>query len=302
MVNPAEIRVKRAFATLLIKAPAFLSLTKPRLTLLVMCSTLTGFYLATSGAVDVGLLIFTLLSIGLTSAGALALNQFIERNFDAQMDRTRHRPLPGGKILPREALGFGVLLCFSGLMLAIISINPLTGFLILITILNYVLIYTPLKRLSPVNTAIGAISGALPIVCGWTAVRNSLDVDCLILFGILFFWQFPHFLSIALLYQNDYSRAGYKMFPVVDNGRLWTDLHIIGASLLLLITSILPAVTGLNGTLYLVAAIIAGSVFLGLGIARAIANSAVFSRRLMLASFVYPIVLWGFMIADKLLR
>jgi protoheme IX farnesyltransferase len=283
-----------------VKARAYLELTKPRLTLLVMFSALTGYCLGSPESIETAGLFHALLGIGLASAGALALNQYAEREYDAKMPRTRKRPLPAGRIKPVEALAFGTFLCISAVIYLVIAVNLLTSFLVMITILSYLFAYTPLKRISYFNTAVGAVSGALPIVCGWTAARNALTIESVILFGILFFWQFPHFLSIALLYKDDYQQAGYKMLPFQENGIRRTNRYIITASVALLLVSVFPAVVGLTGKVYLTVALLAGSVFLACGISVALYQTATIARRLMLASFAYPLLVWGSMIADRL--
>lgn len=282
------------------KILAYLELTKPRLTLLVVFSALTGYYLGSTGSIDILPLLNALLGIGLASGGALALNQYAEREHDAKMERTQKRPLPTGRLKPGEALGFGVLLCAIAVLHLAIAVNLLTASLVAATILSYLLAYTPLKRKSYLNTAVGAISGALPIVCGWAASRNALGAESLVLFGILFFWQFPHFLSIALLYREDYRKAGYKMLPNRENGIRMTNRHIILACLALVGVSLLPAAMGLTGKIYVAVALLAGGGFLLCGISAALYKTNVFARRLMFASFAYPLLVWGFLMFDKL--
>ncbi len=281
------------------KMRAYLELTKPRLTLLVLFSALTGYCLGASGNINLLNLAGALFGIGLASAGALALNQYAERVYDARMIRTQKRPLPQGRLRPVEALAFGTALCIVSVLFLTLYINILTGFLVSLTILTYLFAYTPLKRISYFNTAVGAVSGALPIVCGWTAARNALAPEALALFGILFFWQFPHFLSIALLYREDYRRAGYKMLPLRENGIPRTNRQILFACAALLGASLFPALLGLAGKMYLAAALLAGGAFLGCGISLALYRNNLFARRLMFASFVYPLIVWSFMIYDK---
>lgn len=283
-----------------VKARGYLELTKPRLTLLVIFSALTGYCLGSPESIEIVGLFSALLGIGLASAGALALNQYAEREYDARMARTRQRPLPAGRLKPVEALAFGTFLCVSAVIYLVVAVNLLTGFLVMITILSYLFAYTPLKRVSYLNTAVGAVSGALPIVCGWTAARNALTVESAILFGILFFWQFPHFLSIALLYKDDYQQAGYKMLPFQKNGIRRTNRHIIVACAVLLMVSVLPVTVGLTGKVYLAIALLSGCVFLACGISVALYQTGAFARRLMFASFMYPLLVWGTMIADRI--
>lgn len=282
------------------KASSFVELTKPRLTSLIIFSTLTGFYLGSSGTLNFAVLVNTLMGVGLASAGALALNQFLERELDARMKRTRHRPLPDGRLKPAEALVFGTVLCILGVLYLALTVNTLTALLVVITILSYLFAYTPLKRVSVLNTAVGAVPGALPIVCGWTAARNALGWESLILFGILFFWQFPHFLSIAILYGDDYRQAGYRMMPIVENGLRLTNAHIVLTSVALLVISLLPTFLGLTGLFYLIMALIAGLSFLLFGIRLALYHSRLLARKLLFASFVYPLLVWGAMMLDKI--
>ncbi len=282
------------------RARAYLELTKPRLTLLVLFSAFTGYCLGASGNIALLNLIGAMFGIGLASAGALALNQYAERTHDARMLRTQRRPLPQGRLKPLEALAFGTLLCIFSVIYLAAAVNILTGFLVAMTILTYLFAYTPLKRITYFNTAVGAISGALPIVCGWTAARSDLAPEALALFGILFFWQFPHFLSIALLYREDYRRAGYKMLPLRENGIPRTNRQILLACAALLGVSLFPSLLGLAGTMYLAAALLAGSAFLGCAVSLALYRNNRFARRLMFASFVYPLIVWSFMIYDKI--
>jgi len=297
LIESKKIERKISFKT---KARGYLELTKPRLTLLIIFSALTGYCLGSPGSIEIWGLLSGLLGIGLASAGALALNQYAEREYDARMARTRQRPLPAGRLKPMEALAFGTFLCISAVIYLVVAVNLLTSFLVMVTILSYLFAYTPLKRVSYLNTAVGAVSGALPIVCGWTAARNALTIESAILFGILFFWQFPHFLSIALLYKDDYQQAGYKMLPFQKNGIRRTNRHIIVACAVLLLVSLFPVAVGLTGKVYLTVALLAGSVFLACGISVALYQTGAFARRLMFASFVYPLLVWGTMIADRL--
>ncbi len=299
MASPAFTEARRLPVSTWGKIAAYSELTKPRLTLLVVFSAFTGFYLASAGSLNFVLLFFTVTGIGLASSGALALNQYLEREYDAKMRRTRHRPLPGGRLLPLQALLFGILLCVFSVSLLWATVNGVTALLVSVTILSYLLAYTPLKRRSPINTAVGALPGALPIVCGWTAVRQSLDWESLVLFAILYLWQFPHFLSIALLYREDYRRAGYKMLPAANKGLQITYQHIVVACLLLLGVSVIPTIIGMTGMIYLVVALLAGGFFLMCGLGVAIRRTDAHARRLMLASFIYPLLVWGFLIIDK---
>ncbi len=291
--------MKTETLTIADKAAAFVQLCKPRLTLLVLFSALTGFYLGAPGQIEWLILFHSLFGIALASSGALALNQFVEREHDARMERTRHRPLPEGLLQPTEALIFGVSLSLSSVIYLAYLVNLLTATLVAVTIVSYLFAYTPLKRYSFLNTLVGAIPGALPILCGWTAATNQLSLEGWVLFGILFLWQFPHFLSIAILYSDDYEQAGYKMLPTQRNGIKRTHRHILITCVALLAISVVPTVLGLTGNIYLWVAIVSGALFLACGVAVAMNHSRHRAKQLMMASFVYPLVLWGFMMIDK---
>src|SRR5437867_196769 len=191
-------------------------LVKARLTFLVLLTTVVGFYIGFRGSLDYLKLLHTLIGTGLVAAGASALNQLLERDYDALMHRTEDRPLPSGRLQPDTVLVFGGLCSAAGLVYLVFAINLLTSLLGAITLCSYLFIYTPLKRVTPLNTAIGAIPGALPPLMGWTAARNELAGEGWALFAIVFFWQIPHFLAIAWLYREEYVKAGFVMLPSLD--------------------------------------------------------------------------------------
>src|SRR5262245_24531827 len=194
----------------------YVSLTKPRVTLMVLITMLFGFYLGARGAVDWTLLFCALAGTAMVAGGTSALNQYLERELDAKMLRTRHRPLPAGRIQPIRALAFGVLISSAGLLLLAWRVNPVTALLAGFTLTTYVFLYTPLKQKSHLSTLVGAIPGALPPVGGWTAARGEIGIEAWVLFAILFLWQLPHFLAIAWMYREDYARGGFPMLPVID--------------------------------------------------------------------------------------
>src|SRR5687767_9089570 len=204
----------------------FYELTKPRMNSLVVITTMVGFYVASRGPIDWLLLLHALLGTAMTAASASVLNQLIERNLDALMPRTRNRPLPAGRIAPREALVMGIALGVTGIAYLALLVNPLTALLGFATLASYVFVYTPLKRRTSLNTVIGAVPGALPPVMGCTAALGALSAEAMALFSILFFWQMPHFLAIAILYRNDYALAGFKMLPVLDEDLNFTSRQI----------------------------------------------------------------------------
>lgn len=271
----------------------YLELTKPRIVALVLVTTLLGFAHARSGqATGWGRLLWALAGTGLVTGGANALNMYLERDTDAWMRRTRGRPLPSGLIAPGSALGFGVALSAGGTLLLAATVNLLTALLGAASAALYVLVYTPLKRRSPVSTLVGAVPGAIPPVMGWTAARGALAPEAALLFAILFFWQIPHFLAIAWLFREDYARAGFPMLSVVDPGGSSTARHAVLGVVALLAASVAPAAVGLAGALYAGVALLLGAAFLAVAarFARRLTDRE--ARGLFLVSIVYlPLVL-----------
>jgi protoheme IX farnesyltransferase len=239
----------------------YVELTKPRLTLLSVLTTLAGFYVGTSGSVDAMLLLHTLAGTFLVGGGCGALNMYVEREHDGLMKRTMNRPLPAGRILPIEALLVGLLLTLGGTAYLMLAVNVTTGAIALVTAITYVLFYTPLKRLTPLNTLVGAIPGALPPVIGWTAAGNGLGVEAMVLFAILFFWQMPHFLSLAWMYRKDYQRAGYRMLTVFDPDGASTSRQILIYTATLVPITLLPTLFGIAGYVYFFGALLLGIGF-----------------------------------------
>ncbi len=244
----------------------FLELMKPELTGLSVLTALCGFYLASSGAFDFVLFLHVALGTVLLGGGAGALNQFIEREYDGLMKRTERRPLPSGRLDPQTCLVFGITISAAGLLELTLFTNVLTGFLGAVTFATYIFLYTPLKRITPHSTLIGAVPGALPPVMGWTAVRNEITPEAAVLFAILFCWQMPHFLSLAWLYRRDYARAGFKILTVDDPAGKRTSRQILWYSVALLASSIGPALAGMTGAVSVAGAALLGLGFLGIGI------------------------------------
>jgi protoheme IX farnesyltransferase len=262
-------------------------LFKARLTFLVVLTTLVGFFLGSPGPVRWELLAATLLGTALVASGAAALNQYIEREHDARMQRTASRPLPSGELRPSSVLLLGAAISIFGLVILAGRVNPLTALLGTITLLTYLFVYTPLKRVTTLNTAIGAIPGALPPLMGWAAATNDVSRGGWALFAILFFWQLPHFLAIAWMYREDYARAGYAMLPVVDRDGRRTGSQAVSHTLGLLPVSLAPVVLGLVGPVYLIGALLAGLAMLWMAVrfARQLSNSS--ARGLFFASILY---------------
>lgn len=266
---------------------------------MVIVSALGGFYLASGPSLNWMLLLNTLLGCWLVSAGTNALNQLIEHKIDAIMKRTKNRPLPAGRVKPGHATMFAVSISILGIMQLGITVNPLTGILAFLTLTSYILIYTPMKRKTPLSTIVGAVPGALPAMGGWVAVTGTIDLEAWVLFAILFFWQLPHFLAIAWIYRTDYARGGFKVLPVVDENGFSTGMHIIVNCLALLSVSLLPTVLGLTGTVYFVGAFILGVGFLISGIQVAVQKSNRCAKQLLHASVIYLPLLIALMFLDK---
>ena len=277
----------------------FYELTKPRMNFLVLVTTAVGYYMAVRHSIDWLKLLHTLLGTAATAAAASALNQYYERHYDARMKRTAGRPLPAGRLAPSEALLFGVLLAIAGIGYLDFAVNSLTALLGALTLLSYVFIYTPLKRCTSLCTIVGAIPGAVPPVMGWTAVHATLSPETLALFAILFLWQIPHFLAIAILYRNDYAAAGFKMLPVIDTASGVTGRQIVVYTISLIPATLLPFALQMTGPIYLTLAILLNIAFLCFALSAATTQSRPDARRLFLASILYLPLLLAVMMIDK---
>jgi protoheme IX farnesyltransferase len=275
-------------------------LVKARLTFLVLLTTLVGFHAGVRGPMDWGLLLHALLGTALLACGAAALNQLAEREHDARMTRTEDRPLPSGRLTPESVLLFGGACSVGGLAWLALGTNLLTALLGAATLLSYVFVYTPLKRVTWLNTAVGAVPGALPPLMGWTAVRGELSLEGWVLFGILFFWQIPHFLAIAWLYREEYEKAGFVMLPSLDPDGLRTGGQAVRHTLALLIISLAPFLLRMAGPVYVAGAILLGGLFLVAAVLFSRQLTRVRARQLFFASILYLPLLLGLMAADKL--
>jgi protoheme IX farnesyltransferase len=270
----------------------FVELTKPRITLMVVLTTLVGYLLATPGGLDWARLVHTLVGTALLAGGASALNQYLERRVDARMRRTARRPLPAGRLAPVQALAFGLGLGLAGGLYLLVLVNALTSALGVLTLASYILVYTPLKPKSNLNTIVGAVPGAIPPMMGCTAVRNEVDLLAWALFGILFLWQMPHFLAIAWLYRTDYQRGGLAMLPVEDEDGNRTARQMMLWASALVPVSLLPSVLGVSGLAYFVGAFLLGLGFLASAVAFGFYQNPRTARRVVLASVAYlPLVL-----------
>ena len=229
---------------------AFFELTKPRITFLILVSTALGFYLGSKGEINSNQFIQTVIGTFLLSGGAGAINHFVEKDLDKLMDRTQSRPIPAGIISGKNALFFGVSITIIGFIILAASVNHLTAILGLLTVLLYIFVYTPLKKITWLNTTIGAIPGAMPALGGWAASANALDPNAWILFSILFLWQHPHFYAIALMCKEDYKKAGFQMLPVIEKESNRTNRQILWHAFLLIPVSLFFVVTGILGEIY----------------------------------------------------
>jgi len=281
------------------KLMAFVELTKPRIALMLVLTSAAGFYLGSVGAFNYVLFANAMIGIALLAFGVATLNQYIERDVDKLMDRTAARPLPSGKLTATEALVFGVLQCVVAEIYLFFLVNPLTAGLGLVVIVGYVFLYTPLKTRTSASTAIGAIPGAMPPLMGWTAASNEITLDAWSLFVILFLWQFPHFLAIALMYRDEYAKAGIMMLPVLEpEGRI-TRRQIVSFSFMLLVASLAPFFLGFASVIYLIGASILGLWFLFESIRTARAKTRESARRLLLVSVIYLPLLFGLLVLTK---
>jgi len=275
------------------------ALAKPEVTALVVAATAIGYTLGSGARVDHAGLLAALIGTGLVSAGTAALNMFMERDADRLMLRTAGRPLPAGRIRPRAALVYGILLALAGGGMLWILANPLASVLALATLASYLLLYTPLKSRTHLCTAVGAFPGAAPPLIGWAAARGSLGVEAWALYAILFLWQFPHFLAIAWMYRQDYARAGMRMLPPADHEGEATFRQILLFSALLVPASVLPSLLGIAGGIYLWGAVVLGLSFL-LSCLWAFRHRTGWHARMLLhASVVYLPLLYTLLAADR---
>jgi heme o synthase len=277
----------------------FCELAKPRVVLMVLITAYVGFYVGSADVPNYPQLIKMLLGTALAAGGTLALNQFLERQSDALMARTRHRPIPDGRVTAVEAFWFGLAMTIAGLAYLVIAVNAISAWITALITVSYLLLYTPLKRKSPLCLIVGAVPGALPPVIGWVAARGTLDVDAWVLFAILFLWQVPHTLAIAWLYREDYAKAGIQFLPVIEPEGSSANRQIISHCAALLAVSLLPTLLGLAGTVYFIAAFVLGVGFLVSGVRLAIESSLTGARRLLYVSLIYPPVLLLMMALDR---
>ena len=278
----------------------FVALSKPRLNLLVVASTLVGYAMAPGEPLGLLRVCGLLLGTGLVAGGASAFNQVLERDLDALMRRTRNRPLPDQRLQPIEGVLFGTAITLIGVLLIVASSNLLAAAVALATLLSYAAVYTPLKRRSSFGTVIGAIPGALPPIIGWAAVQGALPAQAWTLFGIMFLWQLPHFLAIAWMYREDYARAGYPMLPVLEPDGRSTGRQAVVYAAALVPLSLAPTLMHMAGAIYFAGALVLGLAFLWLTIKFARTRSVTDARRVFFGSIIYLPVLWILMIVNRI--
>jgi heme o synthase len=292
ITNPVSL------GTLKSKLRDYYTLTKPEVNLLILMTATAGYYLASRGPFRVIGLVNTLLGTLLVASGTATLNQWMERGWDGKMRRTASRPLPSGRLSSREALLFGILLSVAGGLFLLLAVNALSALLAVSTLLSYLLVYTPLKRKTPLCTLLGAFPGAMPTLIGWAGASATLNRQAGVLFAILFLWQFPHFLAIALMYREDYSRAGYHMLPDFDCDTRFTRAEIVGFTLILILATMLPLVNG-AGLFSWAGMGLAGAFLLYYVVRLAVSSSTVGASRLLHASVLYLPVVLVIMVAAK---
>jgi heme o synthase len=299
MSSIATPAVATADLSLPARLGALLEMTKPGITRMVLVTTGAGFYLAAGSPFDFGLLLHTLSGTALAASGCNALNQWLERDADALMRRTQDRPLPSGRVRPSTAVAVAMTMAVLGLLQLQIFVNTATAAIVLLTLLSYLLVYTPMKRKTWFSTIVGAVPGALPILAGWTAGGGSLDVAGWALFAILFAWQMPHFFALAWMYRDDYARGGFKMLTVIDPSGRRAGVQVVVYGVILLAVSVVPTLVGLTGAWYMAGALVLGTGFLVMGTRLAMNRTDEMARRVFQVSIAYLPALLLLMVLDK---
>jgi len=278
----------------------YVTLIKPRISLMVTLTAAVGYFMASLNGIQIAGLVHAMIGTFLVSGAANTLNQLFERTPDAQMRRTQNRPLPAGRVRPHQAAWFAGILGGAGLVYCTVFLNPLVAILAAATLGSYAFVYTPLKRKTPFNTLVGAVPGALPPLGGWAAATGRLDAGGWMLFAIVFFWQIPHFLSIAWLFREEYARAGFRMLPVVDREGRRTARHLLVTAFALVPVSVLPAFMGMTGIIYGVGAGVLSLLYAGFSVAMVRRTDRPRARLLFLVSLIYLPALLVLMMIDKL--
>jgi protoheme IX farnesyltransferase len=292
--TPGTVAIRRP------RSLEYLSLAKPELTLLSVLTAVGAALLAMHGMIQGLVLVHVFVGTALVGGGAGALNQYLERAFDALMRRTDQRPLPSGRLKPREALVFGVSFAVAGVAYLTLLTTVIAGVLACVTLASYLLVYTPLKRRTPFATVVGGIPGALPPLIGWSAVRGGITIDGWALFFILFFWQMPHFLALAWMYRKDYARAGYLLLTVVDPEGVATSRQILVYCMALVPAVLMPTLVGLTGIVYFAGALVLSTGFLLVAVRLYRERTNANARRLFFASLAFLPTLFCLMVIDRL--
>ena len=300
-ITDGEVAAEPLQEPLAVKAKfsAYIELTKPRITFLIVLTSAAGFFLGTREQVDYFRLFHAMFGIAMLSSGIAALNQFMERDLDRLMRRTAIRPLPEGRVSPYEAFLFGAGLTIIAEIYLAVFVNPLTALFGIAVIIGYLFVYTPLKTKTSLSTVAGAFPGALPPLLGWTAASNELEIGAWVLFAIVFLWQFPHFLAIAWMYKEDYGKAGIVMLPVVDPEGHITARQIVIYTATLLPVSLIPTLIGMAGRAYFVGAFVLGLLFLVSSIVTAVSRTRQRARQLLLVSVLYLPLLFVLMVFNS---
>ena len=282
------------------RAADFFELVKPRVVLMVLITTFVGFYVASAEVPNYLRLLQLIIGTALAAGGTLALNQYLEHDIDALMQRTRRRPIPDGRVQPREAIWFGILITIGGLGYLALAVNLMSALVTAFITLSYLVLYTPMKPRSSLCMLVGAVPGALPPVIGWVAVRGNFDVTAWVLFAIMFLWQVPHTLAIARLYREDYAKAGIQFWPVIEPDGSSTNRQIVSHSAALLVVSLLPTLLGAAGAVYFFVALLLGVGFLVCGIRLVLESTLKRARQLLFGSLIYLPALLLIMALDRI--
>ena len=277
----------------------YITLTKPRLNSLALLTTLAGFYMGSGAALNWGLMALSLAGTTAIAAGCATLNQWFEVEEDKKMTRTRKRPLAAGRLKSADAFWFGLFLSAAGILALFFFVNDLTAFLGVSALVSYVVLYTPLKKITSLCTVVGAIPGALPPMMGWAAAQNQIGQGGWALFLILFFWQMPHFLAIGWIYREDYARAGFPMLTVLDRKGEWTSLMALLYAAALLPASLMPAYLHMTGPAYFWVALALGLAFIFCCALLAWHKTTLYARGLFWCSITYLPLLFGAIVLDK---
>jgi len=281
---------------------AYWALTKPEINSLIAIATAAGFWMGTDAALPLFPwmpFLQSILGTALVASGAATLNQLIELPYDAQMRRTARRPLVSGRIAPSHALWFGVLLSVCGVAYLAISTNALASLLAALTLVSYLFLYTPLKRITPLCTLVGAIPGAAPPLIGWAAARGRLDAPAWVLFAVVFLWQFPHFMSIAWMYREDYARAGYLVLPSAGNRNRFVMWQTVAPAAVLLVVGLVPTMSRQSGFVHFGMALALGGIFLVYSARFAADRTSAVARQLLMVSILYLPAMFALLVLDK---